>query len=1081
MAWNQIRIDQQADFEKLWKEITILQSLSHPNILVCHGAWVDEKQLHVAFITECMTSGTIRQYVPRAPAIKAPIRAMAAPAQNIAGSKSEHPMLTRLLLLFPLPLVSRFMKKAKSVKLKVIKNWCAQILSGLNYLHTREPPIIHRDIKCDNILINGTSGIVKIGDLGLATNILNYTGTKLSVIGTPEFMAPEYYEEVYDEKVDIWAFGMCLLEMATLEYPFSECTNPAQIFKKVSSGQKPRSLLKLKDADIIQFLTECLAPAPERKSASELLQHPFLQNLDDDRQLALRTDEEVEELLRSGTTSPSSPLSVSTPHSPSNNRRNNVAPGMSWANQPSPLDSPLHHGSISSAGISNSPPLPSAPIAIPIRREESTNHMEYTTASLTKPASEVSTLSSSITDSEREMGGHSVDSPPMSMTAPLTTMPNDHSGASAPGISLTSTSMNPVSPPRIVQSQPISTPSTMATSSATTPTSHHSPTSNTATIGSPGHQAPATHLQPPSYPAPDPTLQQPLPVHYGSPPVAYPSQIPPVYLGTGLGNMIITVLNTPQSNTDPMIVSLQLAFGATGTVEFDFRIDTDSALLVAQEMSEEFNLSPSLLNIIAQYISDKVAEYVYIIHPGMQITRNPALNIPLSQQRLDTPPSSTNQLFPPSESPRHPTGTGSSPRRFVSNMNFDRTLLSQLTSSRELPMEKLGVSPQVPSPVMSSNTLPPLNQSMGSNVSNSTPPSSGNLFPTSPRVFHNSDLEVYDDMVLPSPRRGAMPPLKRAFSSALTPEQAIQLAQQVQQLPPVLAPGVRPQQWGGAPAGASPRNHLQDQGYNVGAWGSINTDPISRASNPRNRSASSAAPPRKGDPTATEFFPNSPHHFGTAGINDRSFESALAATISPRHSVVGSGQILPPNNGAGMHALSVPRSPREPHPSSTSPHFGSILHEISADMVNNSRNFENALRDFEHSPKTHGTSSSISPAESHAFRGRFSSGSDMEDDDDDHFVGHSPSPSALRSTPIGINPSSSSSFLPSNGASSVSSSVDRVMPMSMSTPFGEVILPSVISSSPAPMASPSTSLRGSAVLSQQLPQQLFDDQNFTAN
>lgn len=71
VAWNQFRIDQQADFEKLWKEITILQSLSHPNILVCHAAWVDEKQLHVAFITECMTSGTIRQYVPTIPRVDA--------------------------------------------------------------------------------------------------------------------------------------------------------------------------------------------------------------------------------------------------------------------------------------------------------------------------------------------------------------------------------------------------------------------------------------------------------------------------------------------------------------------------------------------------------------------------------------------------------------------------------------------------------------------------------------------------------------------------------------------------------------------------------------------------------------------------------------------------------------------------------------------------------------------------------------------------------------------------------------------------------------------------------------------------
>lgn len=57
----------------------------------------------------------------------------------------------------------------------------------------------------------------------------------LQVIGTPEFMAPEMYEEHYDEAVDVYAFGMCMLEMATSEYPYSECTGPAQIYKKVIS------------------------------------------------------------------------------------------------------------------------------------------------------------------------------------------------------------------------------------------------------------------------------------------------------------------------------------------------------------------------------------------------------------------------------------------------------------------------------------------------------------------------------------------------------------------------------------------------------------------------------------------------------------------------------------------------------------------------------------------------------------------------------------------------------------------------------------------------------------------------------
>ena len=48
-------------------------------------------------------------------------------------------------------------------------------------------------------------------------------------------MAPEMYEEHYDESVDVYAFGMCMLEMTTLEYPYMECQNPAQIYRRVVS------------------------------------------------------------------------------------------------------------------------------------------------------------------------------------------------------------------------------------------------------------------------------------------------------------------------------------------------------------------------------------------------------------------------------------------------------------------------------------------------------------------------------------------------------------------------------------------------------------------------------------------------------------------------------------------------------------------------------------------------------------------------------------------------------------------------------------------------------------------------------
>ena len=54
-------------------------------------------------------------------------------------------------------------------------------------------------------------------------------------------MAPELYDESYDDRVDVYSYGMCLLELATLEYPYSECRNAAQIYKKVTLVRNPTS------------------------------------------------------------------------------------------------------------------------------------------------------------------------------------------------------------------------------------------------------------------------------------------------------------------------------------------------------------------------------------------------------------------------------------------------------------------------------------------------------------------------------------------------------------------------------------------------------------------------------------------------------------------------------------------------------------------------------------------------------------------------------------------------------------------------------------------------------------------------
>jgi serine/threonine protein kinase len=61
--------------------------------------------------------------------------------------------------------------------------------------------------------------------------------------GHAEFIAPEVYDETYDEKVDIYSFGMCVLELATLEYPYSECKSIPAIFRKVSQVSSHRFVL----------------------------------------------------------------------------------------------------------------------------------------------------------------------------------------------------------------------------------------------------------------------------------------------------------------------------------------------------------------------------------------------------------------------------------------------------------------------------------------------------------------------------------------------------------------------------------------------------------------------------------------------------------------------------------------------------------------------------------------------------------------------------------------------------------------------------------------------------------------------
>ncbi|KAJ1288038.1 hypothetical protein BS78_02G058000 [Paspalum vaginatum] len=237
VAWNQVQVHgflrSPGELERLYGEIHLLKSLRHRAVMRLHASWVDAPRRAVNFVTELFTSGTLRQY------------------------RQRHPRVSPA----------------------AVRHWCRQVLDGLAYLHARG--IIHRDLKCDNIFVNGSQGQVKIGDLGLAAVRRRASPYAAHCVGTPEFMAPEVYAEDYDELADVYSFGMCVLEMVTLEYPYSECVHPVQIYKKVTSGIKPAALYKVKDPAVRRFINKCLSPASRRPSAAELLRDPFLQVQDD--------------------------------------------------------------------------------------------------------------------------------------------------------------------------------------------------------------------------------------------------------------------------------------------------------------------------------------------------------------------------------------------------------------------------------------------------------------------------------------------------------------------------------------------------------------------------------------------------------------------------------------------------------------------------------------------------------------------------------------------------------------------------------------------------------------------------------
>ncbi|KAF6717104.1 Nuclear receptor-binding protein [Oryzias melastigma] len=128
VVWNEVMFSERKNFklqeEKVKAVFDNLIQLEHLNIVKFHKYWADvkENRARVIFITEYMSSGSLKQFLKK--------------------TKKNH----------------------KTMNEKAWKRWCTQILSALSYLHSCDPPIIHGNLTCDTIFIQH-NGLIKIGSV----------------------------------------------------------------------------------------------------------------------------------------------------------------------------------------------------------------------------------------------------------------------------------------------------------------------------------------------------------------------------------------------------------------------------------------------------------------------------------------------------------------------------------------------------------------------------------------------------------------------------------------------------------------------------------------------------------------------------------------------------------------------------------------------------------------------------------------------------------------------------------------------------------------------------------------------------
>jgi WNK lysine deficient protein kinase len=223
VAWNTVDLNRipEEQRKKIDSETEILVKLKHPHIIDIYDQWHNHEKNTICFVTE----------------------------------KCDDTLEGQI-------------EKVHPAKIELIKKYCRQILLALQYLHSQKPPIIHRDIKVQNIFI-GKQGDIKLGDFGLSIQ----TDRAVSMLGTPGHVAPEIFSEKYTHLVDIWSFGITVMEMTLNTRCYGkQLSNLPEMFQSGIKGEKPPELAQIKNHELRSFIELCLVPEDRRPDAAQLLE-----------------------------------------------------------------------------------------------------------------------------------------------------------------------------------------------------------------------------------------------------------------------------------------------------------------------------------------------------------------------------------------------------------------------------------------------------------------------------------------------------------------------------------------------------------------------------------------------------------------------------------------------------------------------------------------------------------------------------------------------------------------------------------------------------------------------------------------